>query len=191
MLSRPSLIGGEAPANHAQLAWLGIGEVDRSPRAKNLASCAGLVPHSIASGGSIRHGDICRNVNQYPRWKFVEAATCAMQIKSSRTVVLVICSRLTSARLNEGKVLEADLLWTSLRLSDVQVGPRGYYGRSFRLAAREADKFRSGIRTILTTSSLFAKDQSAASANKNVLYSTGRESTKGSAVTSGSPGFAI
>jgi len=68
----------------APLVWLEIGDVDRFPRAENLASYAGLVPRIIASGGRIRHGGVCRNVNQYLKWGFVEAATCAVRLKKYR-----------------------------------------------------------------------------------------------------------
>ena len=68
----------------APLVWLEVGNVDRFPRAENLASYAGLVPRIIASGGRIRHGGTCRNVNQYLKWGFVEAATCAIRIKAYR-----------------------------------------------------------------------------------------------------------
>jgi len=63
------------------LVWLEIGNIDRFPRAENLASYAGLVPRIIASGGRIRHGGTCRNVNQYLKWGFIEAATCAVRLK--------------------------------------------------------------------------------------------------------------
>ncbi len=68
----------------APLVWLEIGNVDRFPRAENLASYAGLVPRIIASGGRIRHGGTCRNVNHYLKWGLVEAATCAVRIKAYR-----------------------------------------------------------------------------------------------------------
>jgi transposase len=68
----------------APLVWLEIGEVERFPRAENLASYAGLVPRIIASGGRIRHGGTCRNVNHYLKWGFVEAATCAIGLKAYR-----------------------------------------------------------------------------------------------------------
>ena len=68
----------------APLVWLEIGEVDRFPCAENLASYAGLVPRVVASGGRIRHGGTCRNVNHYLKWSFVEAATCAVRIKAYR-----------------------------------------------------------------------------------------------------------
>ncbi len=68
----------------APLIWLEIGDVERFPRAENLASYAGLVPRIIASGGRVRHGGTCRNVNQYLKWRFVEAATCSLRIKAYR-----------------------------------------------------------------------------------------------------------
>lgn len=68
----------------APLVWLEIGDIDRFPRAENLAGYAGLVPRIFASGGSIRHGSTCRNINHYLKWGFVEAATCAVRIKAYR-----------------------------------------------------------------------------------------------------------
>jgi transposase len=68
----------------APLVWLEIGDIDRFPRAENLAGYAGLVPRIIASGGRIRHGGTCRNINHYLKWGFVEAATCAIRIKAYR-----------------------------------------------------------------------------------------------------------
>jgi transposase len=66
----------------APLVWLEIGDVSRFPHAENLASYAGLVPRIIASGGRIRHGGTCRNINHYLKWGFVEAATCAVRLKA-------------------------------------------------------------------------------------------------------------
>jgi transposase len=68
----------------APLVWLEIGDIDRFPRAENLAGYAGLVPRIIASGGRIRHGGTCRNINHYLKWGFVEAATCAIRIEAYR-----------------------------------------------------------------------------------------------------------
>jgi transposase len=68
----------------APLVWLEVGDIDRFPRAENLASYAGLVPRIIASGGRIRHGGTCRNVNHYLKWAYVEAANCAIRIKAHR-----------------------------------------------------------------------------------------------------------
>ena len=68
----------------APLLWLEIGDVSRFPRAENLASYAGLVPRIIASGGRVRHGGTCRNVNHYLKWGFVEAANCAIRLKAYR-----------------------------------------------------------------------------------------------------------
>jgi len=68
----------------APLVWLEIGRVERFPRAEQLASYAGLVPRIIASGGHIRHGSTCRNVNHYLKWAFVEAANIAIRMKACR-----------------------------------------------------------------------------------------------------------
>jgi len=68
----------------APLVWLEIGDVDRFPRAEHLASYAGLVPRIIASGGHVRHGGTCRNVNHYLKWAFVEAANIAIRTKDQR-----------------------------------------------------------------------------------------------------------
>lgn len=66
----------------APLVWLEIGQIDRFPRAEHLASYAGLVPRIIASGGHVRHGGTCRNVNHYLKWAFVEAANVAIRTKA-------------------------------------------------------------------------------------------------------------
>ena len=68
----------------APLVWLEIGDVERFPRAEHLASYAGLVPRIIASGGHVRHGGTCRNVNHYLKWAFVEAANIAIRTKAQR-----------------------------------------------------------------------------------------------------------
>lgn len=71
----------------ARLVWLEIGEVDRFPRAENLASYAGLVPRIITSGGRIRHGGTCRNVNWYLKSGFVEAAPALFVSKPTATAM--------------------------------------------------------------------------------------------------------
>lgn len=68
----------------APVLWLEIGDVDRFPRAENLASYAGLVPRVISSGGHTRHGGTCRNVNRYLKWAFVEAANCSAHLRTYR-----------------------------------------------------------------------------------------------------------
>lgn len=68
----------------APLVWLEIGDIERFPRAEHLASYAGLVPRIIASGGHVRHGGTCRNVNHYLKWAFVEAANIAIHMKAHR-----------------------------------------------------------------------------------------------------------
>jgi len=53
--------------------WLEIGDVDRFADAPHLASYAGLVPRVRASGGHTWLGPVCRDVNHYLKWAFVEA----------------------------------------------------------------------------------------------------------------------
>jgi transposase len=68
----------------APVIGLEIGDVNRFPRAENLASYAGLVPRVFSSGGHTRLGGISRFVNQYLKWAFVEAANCAVRLKTNR-----------------------------------------------------------------------------------------------------------
>ncbi|MHB8640862.1 MAG: IS110 family RNA-guided transposase [Candidatus Acidiferrales bacterium] len=68
----------------APVIWLEIGNVNRFPRAENLASYAGLVPRVFSSGGHTRLGGISRFVNPYLKWAFVEAANCAVCIQAYR-----------------------------------------------------------------------------------------------------------
>ncbi|MHB8527460.1 MAG: transposase [Candidatus Acidiferrales bacterium] len=68
----------------APVIWLEVGDVNRFPRAENLASYAGLVPRVFSSGGHTRLGGISRFVNQYLKWAFVEAANCAVRIQAYR-----------------------------------------------------------------------------------------------------------
>ncbi len=63
---------------------LEIGEVERFPRAEQLASYAGLVPRVVQSGERMRFGSTARQVNHYLKWAFVEAATCAVQLRKYR-----------------------------------------------------------------------------------------------------------
>jgi len=69
----------------APVIWLEIGDVNRFPRAEQLASYAGLVPRVIASGERMRLGSVSRSVNQYLKWAFVEAATCAVKLNAYRS----------------------------------------------------------------------------------------------------------
>lgn len=68
----------------APVIWLEIGAVARFPGAGHLASYAGLVPRLIASGGRVRHGRVGHAVNQYLKWAFVEAATCAVRTRAAQ-----------------------------------------------------------------------------------------------------------
>jgi len=53
---------------------LEIGKVERFDTAAHLASYSGLVPGVSSSGGHTRLGQVCRDVNHYLKWAFVEAA---------------------------------------------------------------------------------------------------------------------
>jgi len=56
----------------SMVLMLEIGKVDRFPTAAHLASYAGLVPRVHSSGGHIRMGQVCGNVNRNLKWAFVE-----------------------------------------------------------------------------------------------------------------------
>lgn len=51
-----------------------IGDIDRFPRAEQLASYAGTTPRVHASGGKSRYGPLRSDVNRYLKWAYVEAA---------------------------------------------------------------------------------------------------------------------
>jgi len=51
-----------------------VGQIDRFPRAENLASYAGTVPRIKQSGGRIRFGKVRPDVNRYLKWALIEAA---------------------------------------------------------------------------------------------------------------------
>jgi transposase len=53
---------------------LEVGRIDRFPNAEHLASYAGTTPRVHASGGKVRYGPLRRDVNQYLKWAFAEAA---------------------------------------------------------------------------------------------------------------------
>lgn len=53
-----------------------VGEVERFPEAPRLASYSGTVPRVASSGGKTRYGGLRRDVNQYLKWAFIEAANC-------------------------------------------------------------------------------------------------------------------
>ncbi len=62
----------------AIVIWTEIGTLARFPRAEALASYSGLVPREHSSGGKVRFGAVRRDVNQYLKWAFVEAANSAV-----------------------------------------------------------------------------------------------------------------
>jgi len=83
----------------APLLWLEIGDVERFPRAENLASYAGLVPRVYSSGGHTVLGHTNPYVNRYLRWGFVEAATCAARLHAyRRSHIGLLYQRLLPAR---------------------------------------------------------------------------------------------
>jgi transposase len=51
-----------------------VGEIGRFPSAEHFASYAGTTPRVHASGGKIRYGQMCSDVNRYLKWAFIEAA---------------------------------------------------------------------------------------------------------------------
>jgi len=63
----------------ALLVLAEIGDVSRFPTARHLASYAGLVPSTYASGGVVRHGAITKQGSRFLRWALVEAAMHAVR----------------------------------------------------------------------------------------------------------------
>jgi transposase len=53
-----------------------VGEVERFAEGPRLASYSGTVPRVASSGGKSRYGGLRRDVNQYLKWAFIEAANC-------------------------------------------------------------------------------------------------------------------
>ena len=51
-----------------------IGSIDRFPSAEKLASYSGCTPRVHSSGDKTRYGKLRKDVNQYLKWAFVEAA---------------------------------------------------------------------------------------------------------------------
>ena len=56
-----------------------LGDMDRFPSAKHLASYIGLTPRVKASGGRVRTGHITKEGNRLLRWMFVTSATQALR----------------------------------------------------------------------------------------------------------------
>ena len=61
------------------LLWVEIDGIDRFASPKKLASYAGLVPSTYASGGKTRHGRITKQGNKWIRTAMVEAVMLAMR----------------------------------------------------------------------------------------------------------------
>ena len=58
---------------------LEVGDVGRFPSAAHLAAYAGTTPRVHASGGKIRYGQVCSDINRYLKWAFVEAGNSSCQ----------------------------------------------------------------------------------------------------------------
>jgi transposase len=56
------------------IIWLEVGDVKRFPEAENVATYAGTTPRLIQSGKRLVLGRVRRDVNQYLKWAYVEAA---------------------------------------------------------------------------------------------------------------------
>lgn len=56
-----------------------IDRIERFPSAKKLASYAGLVPSTYASGGRVFHGRLTKEGNKYLRWALMEAVWPAIR----------------------------------------------------------------------------------------------------------------
>lgn len=61
---------------------LEVGDVERFPSARHLASYAGTVPRVHASGGKVRYGQVRNDVNRYLKWAFIEAASIISRNRS-------------------------------------------------------------------------------------------------------------
>jgi transposase len=84
----------------AVVIWTEIGTVARFRRAEALASYSGLVAREHSSGGKFHFGAIRRDVNQYLKWAFVEAATSAVlnRQRSGYTHISQLYDRLCARR---------------------------------------------------------------------------------------------
>jgi transposase len=84
----------------AVVIWTEIGTLARFRRAEALASYSGLVAREHSSGGKIRFGPVRRDVNQYLKWAFVEAANSAVlnRQRSGYTHISQLYDRLAARR---------------------------------------------------------------------------------------------
>lgn len=64
------------------LVALEIGDIKRFRSPEKLASYAGLIPSTHASGGKVYHGHLITGCNQWLRYAFVEAAWTAVKVSS-------------------------------------------------------------------------------------------------------------
>jgi len=64
------------------LVALEIGDISRFRSPEKLASYAGLIPSTYASGGNVYHGHLIVGCNQWLRYAFIEAAWTAIKVSS-------------------------------------------------------------------------------------------------------------
>jgi transposase len=94
---------------------LEIGEVNRFPRAEQLASYAGLVPRVSQSGERVRLGSTSRQVNHYLKWALVEAATCAVRLQKYREEHIGrLYRRLYGSGVTGGRLWPWPVIWRRL-----------------------------------------------------------------------------
>ena len=111
---------------------LEIGKVERFPTAAHLASYAGLVPRVHSSGGHTRMGQVCRNVNRYLKWGFVETANLVVmnQRRLAGTHVVRLYQRLKGSKNHQKAVVAvarhlAEAAWWVLTKQEVYREPQG------------------------------------------------------------------
>jgi transposase len=64
------------------LAALEIGDISRFRSPEKLASYAGLIPSTYASGGKVYHGHLITGCNQWLRYAFIEGAWTAIKVSA-------------------------------------------------------------------------------------------------------------
>jgi len=115
----------------SMVLMLEIGKVDRFPTAAQLASYAGLVPRVHSSGGHIRMGQVCGNVNRNLKWAFVEAGNLIVvnQRWLVGTHVVWLYQRIKQAKNHQKAVVAvarhlAEAAWWVLNKQEVYREPR-------------------------------------------------------------------
>ena len=114
----------------SMVLMLEIGRVDRFPTAAHLASYAGLVPRVRSSGGHIRMGQVCGNVNRNLKWAFVEIGNLVVvnQRRLAGTHVVRLYQRVKRAKNHQKAVVAvgrhlAEAAWSVLSKLEVYREP--------------------------------------------------------------------